>query len=119
MLTLNDPADAANSLYIDTHPGMLDLVTRLEEAPEIALDTEAELLVQEAIDRLMEHRTVFVVAHRLSTIQHADRIIVLDGGRIVEEGTHAALHAHDGLYRHLYDLQFARAEEETRTGSGV
>ncbi len=84
-----------------------------------ALDTEAELLVQEAIDRLMEHRTVFVVAHRLSTIQHADRIIVLDGGRIVEEGTHAALHAHDGLYRHLYDLQFARAEEETRTGTGV
>jgi len=71
-----------------------------------ALDTEAELLVQEAIDRLMKSRTVFVVAHRLSTIKHADRIIVLDGGRIVEEGTHDSLLGGDGLYRYLYDLQF-------------
>ena len=71
-----------------------------------ALDTEAELLVQEAIDRLMRSRTVFVVAHRLSTIKHADRIIVLDRGRIVEEGSHDTLLENDGLYRYLYDLQF-------------
>jgi len=71
-----------------------------------ALDSEAELQVQEAIDRLMANRTVFVVAHRLSTIQRADRIIVLDGGRVVEEGNHSTLYHLDGLYRYLYDLQF-------------
>jgi subfamily B ATP-binding cassette protein MsbA len=75
-----------------------------------SLDTEAELLVQEAIDRLMENRTVFVVAHRLSTIQHADRIVVIDGGALVEEGTHADLYGQDGLYRYLYDLQFNKKQ---------
>jgi subfamily B ATP-binding cassette protein MsbA len=74
-----------------------------------ALDSEAELQVQEAIDRLMTHRTVFVVAHRLSTIQRADRIIVLDQGRLVEEGNHSMLYHADGLYRYLYDLQFKSA----------
>ena len=72
-----------------------------------ALDTESELLVQEAIDRLMEGRTALVIAHRLSTIQNADRIYVLQEGRIVQTGTHAELLAErDGLYRTLYDLQF-------------
>jgi subfamily B ATP-binding cassette protein MsbA len=82
-----------------------------------ALDTEAEMLVQEAIDRLMRNRTVFVVAHRLSTIKRADRIIVLEHGRLVEEGTHEALLKRDGLYRYLYDLQFRDSEtvrEEAR-----
>jgi subfamily B ATP-binding cassette protein MsbA len=74
-----------------------------------ALDTESERLVQEAIDRLLEGRTVFVIAHRLSTIQRADQILVLDGGRIVERGTHSALLDQGGLYRHLYELQFADA----------
>lgn len=74
-----------------------------------ALDSEAELLVQEAIDRLMKNRTVFVVAHRLSTIRHANRILVLDRGRIVESGTHAALHKANGQYRYLHDLQFMGA----------
>lgn len=76
-----------------------------------ALDSEAELLVQEAIDRLMKNRTVFVVAHRLSTIRHANRILVLDRGRIVESGTHDSLIRSDGQYRYLHDLQFRSLPE--------
>jgi len=82
----------------------------LDEATS-ALDTESERLVQEAIDRLMRDRTVLVVAHRLATVQHADEILVLEGGRIVERGPHAALLAQGGLYRRLYDLQFRSPEE--------
>ena len=77
----------------------------LDEATS-QLDTESERLVQDAIDRLMRHRTVFVIAHRLATVQHADRIVVLHEGRIVECGSHADLLAADGLYRRLYNLQF-------------
>lgn len=82
----------------------------LDEATS-ALDTESERLVQEAIDRLMKDRTVLVVAHRLATVQHADEIVVLDSGRIVEQGPHAALLARGGLYRRLYDLQFRTVED--------
>ncbi len=82
----------------------------LDEATS-ALDTESERLVQGAIDRLMEDRTVLVVAHRLATVQHADEILVLDGGRIVERGDHSTLLAMNGLYRRLYDLQFRTPEE--------
>ncbi len=71
-----------------------------------SLDNESERQVQEAIDRLIAERTVFVVAHRLSTIRRADRILVIESGRIVESGTHEDLHLAGGLYRHLYDLQF-------------
>jgi ATP-binding cassette, subfamily B, bacterial MsbA len=77
----------------------------LDEATS-ALDTESERLVQEAIDRLMAHRTVFVIAHRLATVQHADFIVVIAEGRIVERGDHDKLLAADGLYRRLYNLQF-------------
>ena len=77
----------------------------LDEATS-ALDTESERLVQEAIDRLMAHRTVFVIAHRLATVQHADFIVVIAEGRIVERGSHDNLLAADGLYRRLYNLQF-------------
>jgi ATP-binding cassette, subfamily B, bacterial MsbA len=80
----------------------------LDEATS-ALDNESEILVQEALDRLMRDRTTFVIAHRLSTIQKADRILVLEKGRIVEEGTHAALLERRGLYYHLYTLRFVES----------
>lgn len=77
----------------------------LDEATS-ALDTESERLVQGALDALMAGRTVLAIAHRLSTVQHADRILVLDRGRIAESGTHAELLAREGLYRRLYEMQF-------------
>jgi subfamily B ATP-binding cassette protein MsbA len=77
----------------------------LDEATS-ALDTESERLVQEAVDRLLQGRTVFVIAHRLSTVTHADQILVLDRGEIVERGTHAELLAERGAYSRLYTLQF-------------
>ena len=73
------------------------------------LDAGSEALIQEALERVMAGRTSFVIAHRLSTVLAADRILVLDGGRIVEEGTHAALLARGGLYARLYETQFRAA----------
>ena len=77
----------------------------LDEATS-ALDSESERLVQQALGRLMKGRTSIVVAHRLSTIERADRIVVIDAGRIVETGSHAELLAAGGLYAHLHSLQF-------------
>jgi subfamily B ATP-binding cassette protein MsbA len=79
----------------------------LDEATS-ALDTESERLVQEAIDRLLAGRTVFVIAHRLSTVVHADQILVLDRGEIVERGTHAELLAQHGTYHRLHAAQLRR-----------
>jgi len=77
----------------------------LDEATS-ALDTKSERLVQDALDNLMENRTVLVIAHRLSTIKNADKIIVMDMGRIVEMGTHNELYKANGIYQRLYDIQF-------------
>ncbi len=73
------------------------------------LDAESEMLVQKALANLMEHRTVIVIAHRLSTIRRADKIAVLEGGRVREIGTHDQLMHRDGIYRRLHELQFATA----------
>ncbi|MFA6009345.1 MAG: lipid A export permease/ATP-binding protein MsbA [Desulfobacteraceae bacterium] len=83
----------------------------LDEATS-ALDAEAEKVVQKALENLMKGRTTFVIAHRLSTITFADRILVLSGGKIVEEGTHDELLAKSGDYYKLYKMQFATHEEE-------
>ncbi|HET8626901.1 MAG TPA: ABC transporter ATP-binding protein, partial [Thermomicrobiales bacterium] len=76
------------------------------DEPTSALDARSEHLLQAALDALMRGRTTFVIAHRLATVRRADRILVLDGGRIVEQGTHEGLLGADGLYRELHDLQF-------------
>ena len=78
----------------------------LDEATS-SLDTKSERRIQEALDRLMADRTTLVIAHRLSTVEKADLIIVLDGGRIAESGTHAELLAGNGLYAALYRMQFS------------
>jgi subfamily B ATP-binding cassette protein MsbA len=89
----------ARALYKDAPILILDEATS-------ALDNESELAVQQAIDRVRTGRTSLVVAHRLSTIQHADQIVVLANGKIVETGTHQELIARDGHYSHLYKLGF-------------
>jgi len=77
----------------------------LDEATS-ALDSESERAVQDALDRLMKGRTTLVIAHRLSTIEHADRVVAMDAGRVVEQGTHAELLASGGLYARLHAMQF-------------
>jgi ATP-binding cassette, subfamily B, bacterial MsbA len=83
----------------------------LDEATS-SLDSESEREVQQALDRLIVGRTTLVIAHRLSTVRNADRIIALEDGRIREIGTHNELLAANGLYRRLYEMQFLREEEE-------
>jgi subfamily B ATP-binding cassette protein MsbA len=92
----------ARALYKDAPILVLDEATS-------ALDTESELAVQEAIKRLAANRTSLIIAHRLSTVQHADRIIMMDAGQIIESGTHSELVAKNGAYAHLYRLGFQPA----------
>jgi ABC-type multidrug transport system fused ATPase/permease subunit len=86
-------------------------VLLLDEATS-ALDSESEELVQRALDVLMRGRTVLVIAHRLSTVDHADVIYVIDDGAVVESGTQQALLERRGLFYRLHELQFRGAEEE-------
>lgn len=94
----------ARAIYKDAPVLVLDEATS-------ALDSESERLVQEALDRLTEDRTSLVIAHRLSTIVNADRIYVIDQGRVVEYGTHQELLGRGGVYRHLFDIQFEATRE--------
>jgi subfamily B ATP-binding cassette protein MsbA len=96
----------ARALLVDPPVLILDEATS-------ALDTESERLVQEAIDRLLSGRTVFVIAHRLSTVEHASLILVLERGRVVERGTHADLLALRGTYARLYNMQFRERDLAT------
>ena len=82
------------------------------------LDSESELAIQEAFDEILRDRTAIVIAHRLSTIVGADRIVVVDDGRIVETGTHAELLARGGLYAELYRTQIGRTPAR-RPGIGL
>ncbi|MGI4852731.1 MAG: ABC transporter ATP-binding protein [Janthinobacterium lividum] len=90
----------------------------LDEATS-ALDAESESLVQNALTNLMSDRTVLVIAHRLSTIRRADRILVLEGGRIVEEGSHAELMQTGGTYQRLYNMQFRESEPISLTDAAA
>jgi len=87
----------------------------LDEATS-SLDTESEREVQQAIENLVQSRTTFVIAHRLSTIRNAHRIIVINDGRIVEEGTHETLLPQGGIYKMLYDMQFQDDAMELKNG---
>jgi subfamily B ATP-binding cassette protein MsbA len=92
----------ARAIYKDAPILILDEATS-------ALDSESERQVQDALDRLMAGRTTLVIAHRLSTIEHASRIVVLEHGQVVENGSHAELITKGGLYSNLHRLQFANA----------
>ena len=82
----------------------------LDEATS-SIDTRTEVQIQEAFDRLMQGRTSFIVAHRLSTIRSADLILVMKDGKVIEQGTHDALMHADGFYKDLYNSQFAKVTE--------
>jgi ATP-binding cassette subfamily B protein len=81
------------------------------------VDTETEAHIHAALERLRQNRTTFIIAHRIQTVMRADKILVLDRGRIIQQGTHRELMAQEGIYRKIYDLQ-ARVEEEITPTNG-
>ena len=85
----------------------------LDEATS-SIDTRTEVKIQAAFTKLMEGRTTFIVAHRLSTIREADVILVMKDGKVIEQGNHESLMAADGFYRHLYESQFLRGKDEDK-----
>lgn len=89
------------------------------DEPTSAIDSRTEAVILDALDRLMVGRTTFMIAHRLSTIHHSDWVLVLDQGKIVEQGTHQQLIAHDGLYKHLNDLQTGHRPRRSRDAGPV
>jgi len=97
----------------------IDIARAILKDPEILVldeatsdvDTETEMLIQRSLDRLTEDRTTFSIAHRLSTIKDADQIVVLEGGRIVERGTHEDLIGEQGLYANLWGVQAGEIDE--------
>ena len=102
----------ARSILVDAPLLILDEATS-------ALDAESERLVQRAIANLVRNRTTVVIAHRLSTVRRADMIVVMESGRIIEQGSHAELLMRGGQYKRLYDLQFAEEEEELSAVGGL
>ena len=98
----------ARALFIDAPVLILDEATS-------ALDTESERLIQDALDKLQQNRTSIVVAHRLSTIENADTILVIEAGQIIEQGSHQDLLAHSGMYAQLHKMQFGEDRGEERS----
>ena len=94
----------ARALLRDTPILLLDEATS-------ALDTKSEAVVQAALERLSQGRTTLVIAHRLSTVRNADSIVVMDQGRVTQQGTHSALLEDGGIYADLYNLQFAQSKD--------
>jgi len=94
----------ARALLRDTPILLLDEATS-------ALDTKSEAVVQAALEKLSQGRTTLVIAHRLSTVRNADKIVVMDQGRVVDEGTHDTLLERGGIYADLYNMQFKSSEE--------
>ena len=97
-----------DQLFVKPTPGGRAFAGAIDEATS-ALDAESERLVQEALERLMANRTTLVIAHRLATVRAAERIIVMNDGQIVEEGSHGSLITNSGLYARLASLQFNEA----------
>jgi ABC-type multidrug transport system fused ATPase/permease subunit len=100
----------ARALLVDPRILILDEATS-------SVDTVTEAMIQDALAQLLEGRTAVIIAHRLSTVRKADRIHVIDGGRVVEQGTHDELYRQHGLYRDLYERQFIDPEGSIVAGS--